>query len=45
MLDHHLWIEVTEYLATALCAVLIAWFLADSLGSPLWGGLAGIRLH
>jgi hypothetical protein len=44
-LDRHLWIEVAEYLAVAVGAIVIAWFLADSLGTPLWGGLTSGRLH
>ena len=45
MLDRHLWVEVAEYLVAAVGAVVVAWFLADSLGSPLWGGLTSIRLR
>jgi hypothetical protein len=44
-LDRHLWIEVAEYLAAALGAIAIAWFLADSLGTPLWGELTSVRLR
>ena len=43
--DHHLWIEVAEYLVAVAVAVLIVWLIADDLGSPLWGGLTSIRLR
>jgi hypothetical protein len=45
MLDRHLWIEVAEYLAVVVGAVLIAWLLAEDLGTPLWGELTSIRLR
>ena len=45
VVDHHLWIEVAEYLAVVVGVILIAWLLADDLGSPLWGGLTSIRLR
>lgn len=45
IIDRHLWIEVAEYLATAVGVVLIAWLLAEELGSPLWGELTSIRLR
>ena len=45
-IDHHLWIEVAEYLAAVVGVILIAWLLAEDLGgSPLWGGLTSIRLR
>jgi len=44
-MDHHLWIEVAEYLAVALGVVLVAWLLAGELGTPLWGELTSIRLR
>lgn len=44
-MDRHLWIEVAEYLLAAVGVVLIAWLIADDLGSPLWGGLTSMRLH
>jgi len=44
-LDHPIWIEVAEYVAAALAAVAIALFLADSLGTPLWGELTSVRLR
>jgi hypothetical protein len=43
--DRHLWIEVAEYLAAVIGVVLIAWFIADDFGSPLWGALTSIRLR
>jgi hypothetical protein len=43
--DRHLWIDVAEYLAAVVGVVLIAWLIADELGSPLWGGLTSIRLR
>jgi hypothetical protein len=43
--DRHLWIEVAEYLFAVVGVILIVWLIADDLGSPLWGGLAGIRFH
>ena len=44
-IDHHLWIEVAEYLVAVVGVILIAWTLAEDLGSPLWGGLTSIRLR
>lgn len=43
--DRHLWIEVAEYLAAVVGVILIAWLIADELGSPLWGGLTSIRMR
>jgi hypothetical protein len=43
MLDRHLWIEVAEYLAVVVGVILIAWMLADDLGTPLWGNLTSLR--
>ena len=43
--DHHLWIEVTEYIVAVVGVILIAWTLAEDLGSPLWGRLTSIRLR
>jgi hypothetical protein len=43
--DRHLWIEVAEYLLAVVGVILIAWLIADELGSPLWGGLTSIRLR
>ena len=43
--DHHLWIEVTEYIVAVVGVTLIAWLLAEDLASPLWGGLTSIRLR
>jgi hypothetical protein len=43
--DHHLWIEVAEYLVAVVGVILIAWLLAEDLASPLWGGLTSIRLR
>ena len=45
VIDRHLWIEVAEYLAAVVGVILIAWLLAEDLGSPLWGGLTSIRLR
>ena len=45
VIDHHLWIEVAEYLAAVVGVILIAWLLAEDLSSPLWGGLTNIRLR
>jgi hypothetical protein len=45
VIDSHLWIEVAEYLAAVVGVILIAWLLAEDLGSPLWGGLTSIRLR
>jgi hypothetical protein len=45
MLDRHLWIEVAEYLAVVVGAILIAWLLAEDLSTPLWGELTSIRLR
>jgi hypothetical protein len=42
-LDRHIWIEVAEYLIAVVGVILIAWLLAEDLGSPLWGGLTNIR--
>ena len=44
-IDHHLWIEVAEYLFAVVLVVAIAWLIADDFGSPLWGGLTSIRLR
>jgi hypothetical protein len=43
--DHHLWIEVAEYIVAVVGVILIAWLLAEDLASPLWGGLTSIRLR
>ena len=43
--DHHLWIEVTEYIVAVVGVMLIAWLLAEDLASPLWGGLTSIHLR
>ena len=43
--DRHLWIEVAEYLFAVAGVILIAWLIAEDLGSPLWGGLTSIRFH
>ena len=45
VIDRHLWIEVAEYLVAVVGVILIAWTLAEDLGSPLWGGLTSIRLR
>jgi len=45
VLDRHLWIEVAEYLAAVVGVILIAWVLAEDLGTPLWGELTSIRLR
>jgi len=45
VIDRHLWIEVTEYIVAVVGVILIAWLLAEDLGSPLWGGLTSIRLR
>ena len=44
-INHHLWIEVAEYLAAVVGVILIAWLLAEDLSSPLWGGLTSNRLR
>jgi hypothetical protein len=43
--DRHLWIEVAEYLAAVIGVIVLAWMIADVLGSPLWGGLTSVRLR
>jgi len=43
--DRYLWIGVAEYLVAVVGVVLLAWLIADDLGSPLWGGLTSIRLR
>ena len=45
VIDHHLWIEVAEYLVAVVGVILIAWLLADDFASHLWGGLTSIRLR
>ena len=45
VIDSHLWIEVAGYLAAVVGVILIAWLLAEDLGSPLWGGLTSVRLR
>ena len=45
VIDRRLWIEVAEYLVAVVGVILIAWTLAEDLGSPLWGGLTNIRLR
>jgi len=45
VIDHHLWIEVAEYLVAVVGVILIAWLLAEDFASPLWGGLTSIRLR
>ena len=42
-IDRHIWIEVAEYLVAVVGVILIAWLLAEDLGSPLWGGLTNFR--
>jgi hypothetical protein len=43
MSDRHLWIEIVEYLAAVVGVILIAWLLAEDLGTPLWGTLTSLR--
>jgi len=40
-----LWIGVAEYRVVVAGVVLLAWLIADDLGSPLWGGLTSIRVR
>ncbi|HMH20034.1 MAG TPA: hypothetical protein VK572_17995 [Burkholderiales bacterium] len=45
VIDRHLWIGVAEYLVAVVGVILIVWWLADDLASPLWGGLTNIRFR
>jgi hypothetical protein len=43
VVDRHIWVAVAEYVVVVVGVILIAWLLAEDLGSPLWGGLTNIR--
>ncbi|HKW38720.1 MAG TPA: hypothetical protein VJO54_13015 [Burkholderiales bacterium] len=43
--DRHLWIEVAQYLLAVAAVVVLAWIVADVIGSTLWGGPTSIRLR
>ena len=35
VIDHHLWIEVAEYLVAVVGVILIAWLLAEAIAALL----------
>lgn len=44
-MDRKRWIDVVEYLVVVAAAAGIAYVLAESFSTPLWGGLTSVQFH